>query len=172
MLTSYRISVLAALLALGPALAGAATADGLKEGEPFPAWQEFSLQGDLSPEALDGKVLLVDFWASWCPPCRASFPVFTELQSRFGKRGFQVVAVSVDTTRRAYETFVGRMKPGFTTVWDAEQALVARVKVPTMPTSYLVDRSGRVRFIHEGFSAQQSRGTYVEQIEELLEEKP
>ena len=100
--------------------------------------------------------MLVDFWASWCAPCKASFPAYSRLQSAYADRGLVVVAVSVDEDASAFAAFVARLKPSFATVHDPGHKLVGVVRVPTMPTSYLVDRSGKVRFMHPGFHGEQT----------------
>lgn len=82
-----------------------------------------------------------------------------------------VLAVSVDKDPSAYASFVNRLKPSFTTVLDAKQKLVADVQVPTMPTSYLVDRTGKVRFMHAGFHGDQTEHEILKEVESLLGEK-
>jgi thiol-disulfide isomerase/thioredoxin len=142
----------------------------VKVGELFPALEKFSTEGSL-PSDRAGRVVLVDFWASWCAPCRESFPVLNGLENEFTARGFSVIGVSVDEKRPPFDTFVKKMKPGFAVLRDSEQKLVAEVKVPTMPSSYLIDRHGIVRFIHVGFhetTEKELRG----EIAALLEEKP
>jgi len=155
----------AAILGLGARAAPAAVV----EGEPFPALAEFALEGEAVP-ATAGRVVLVDFWASWCAPCKESFPALDALHREFASQGLLIVAVSVDERKTAYEAFVRRMKPSFLTVRDAAQALVARVSVPTMPTSYVIDRRGVVRHVHVGFHGQKSADALRAQILSLLAE--
>jgi thiol-disulfide isomerase/thioredoxin len=140
-------------------------------GAAFPSLASAGLSGGALPETL-GKVVLVDFWASWCAPCKASFPAYSRLQSAYGGRGLAVVAVSVDDSPAAYAAFVARLKPAFVTVNDAQHRLVGAVQVPTMPTSYLVDRSGKVRFMHAGFHGEETERELRREIEALLNEKP
>jgi thiol-disulfide isomerase/thioredoxin len=139
-------------------------------GGVFPALASAGLVGGTLPDT-SGKVVLVDFWASWCAPCKASFPVYSRLQSAYAGRGLAVVAVSVDDSPAAYSAFVARLKPSFLTVHDAEHKLVSVVQVPTMPTSYLVDRAGKVRFMHPGFHGDQTERELRKEIELLLDEK-
>ncbi len=141
----------------------------IKVGDPFPTLQSADLDG-ARPDT-KGKVLLVDFWASWCNPCRASFPAYGRIYSDFSARGLALVAVSVDKVPADYAAFVRKMAPPFATVRDIGQKLVRVVQVPSMPTSYLVGRDGRVRFIHEGFHSDGTEGEIRKEIEELLGEK-
>ncbi len=117
-----------------------------------------------------GKVALIDFWASWCPPCKASFPAYGRIYAEYAPRGLRLLAVSVDESAVAYADFVKRLAPPFAVVRDGNQSLVQRVQVPTMPTSYLVDRSGRVRYVHTGFRGAETEAAMRKEIETLLAE--
>lgn len=153
------------------ALLARTAAAALQPGDAFPAWTEFELTGAL-PDLSKAKVTIVDFWASWCAPCKASFPAFAELHREFEAAGVAIVAVSVDQDERAMRAFLARFNPEFTILRDTEQALVARVDVPAMPTSYVLDAAGVVRFVHVGFHGESSLQQYREQIRSLLSEKP
>ncbi len=121
----------------------------LAVGDRFPDLTAFGLQGDLP--ATSGKVVVVDFCASWCAPCRQSFPALTAVQKDYAERGVVVLGVSVDARAADYQGMLRKWSPGFPVVHDAGQKLVAVVKVPTMPTSYVVDAGGVIRAIHVGF---------------------
>ena len=160
------------LLLTAFACASLARAD-VKVGEQFPALAPagvVSLGGGDLPVTV-GKVVLVDFWASWCAPCKASFPAMAKLHSDYGARGFTIAAVSVDDKSAAAVSFVKKLAPPFATLHDRAQKLVQQVVVPTMPTSYLVDRTGKVRFIHEGFHGDATDKELRQEIETLLAEK-
>jgi thiol-disulfide isomerase/thioredoxin len=156
--------------AIHAALPAAARAQ-VAPGDPFPSLASAGLGGAPLPETA-GRVVLVDFWASWCAPCKASFPVYSRIQSDYAGRGLVIVAVGVDDTPAAFAAFMERMKPSFCAVHDAKHALVASVQVPTMPTSYLVDRSGKVRFMHPGFHGDRTDRELRREIDALLAEKP
>jgi thiol-disulfide isomerase/thioredoxin len=141
----------------------------VSKGDTFPAVAAAGVVGDL-PSTV-GKVTLVDFWASWCAPCKASFPAYSRLQADYAPRGLAIIAVSVDESPAAYAAFVARHKPLFPTAHDSAHVLVALVQVPTMPTSYLVDRGGKVRFIHAGFHGDATEHELRAEIEGLLAEK-
>lgn len=151
-------------IAVLPLKAGAAQP---KPGDPFPPLEQFSLEGKL-PESLKGKVLLVDFFASWCAPCKASFPALNEIHAKYGDKGFAIVGVSVDEKRADLEVFLKKYPAQFAVVRDAAQKLVAAVAVETMPTSFLVDATGRVRFVHSGYHGDETKKQYVAEIEQLL----
>jgi cytochrome c biogenesis protein CcmG, thiol:disulfide interchange protein DsbE len=111
-----------------------------------------TLQSDpIALSALRGSVVLVDFWATWCAPCRESFPFYAELVERYGERGFRVVAVSVDEDPGALARFVERTAPPFAIVWDERHRVVEQFAPAGMPTSYLLDRTGLVRRVTIGF---------------------
>jgi thiol-disulfide isomerase/thioredoxin len=156
--------VLATALVLSAAWARAE----LKAGDPFPSLAAAGLDGQLP--ATEGRVVLVDFWASWCGPCKASFPAYSKLQTDYGNRGLVIIAVSVDESSAAYERFVKNLRPPFVTVRDQAQQLVRQVKVPAMPTCYLIGHDGRVRFVHQGFHGEDSARELRKEIDTLLAE--
>src|SRR5450432_1347862 len=141
----------------------------LKVGDAFPQMAAADFSGSVPPS--QGKVTLVDFWASWCAPCKASFPVYSKIQQDFSAKGLVIIAVSVDEDPASYASFIDKHKPLFPTVHDAEHRLVAEVDVPTMPTSYLIDRSGKVRFVHVGFHGDSTDRALRTEIAALLDEK-
>ncbi len=151
------------------ALAGDLRAQ-LRVGDPLPALGEFALEGDLSAAPTAGRVVVLDFWASWCAPCKASFPLLGALQREWGPEGVTVLGVSVDEKKAAYDLFLERQRPPFATVRDAQQRLVKRVRVPKMPTTYIIDRKGTVRFVHEGFHGEATERLLRAHVRQLLDE--
>lgn len=162
-----RLAPLGWLLALG---APALHAD-LKPGDLFPALDQTTLVGGVLPDTA-GKVTLVDFWASWCAPCKESFPFYGQLHADYAARGLRIVAVSVDQNEAVFAAFVKRMSPPFTTLRDRDQQLVRQVKVPAMPTCYLIGRDGRVHFFHQGFHGAETEELIRREIDSLLAEIP
>lgn len=154
-------------LALCLALLQSATGE-IKPGQAFPDLSQYGLDG--RPPEIAGRVVLVDFWASWCGPCKASFPAYSKLQHELAERGFVLVAVSVDKSAAPYDDFLHHFRPEFGTLRDGSQKLVAEVKVPAMPTSYLIDRKGIVRSIHVGFHGESTIRQIREEALRLLEE--
>lgn len=126
----------------------------LAVGDAFPGMDGMALEGKLP--ATGGQVLLVDFWASWCAPCKASFPSLAKIHADYAARGVVVLGVSVDQSAGGYTAFLKKHTPPFATVRDAAQKLVATVKVPTMPTSYVIGRDGRISAIHTGYHGEES----------------
>jgi thiol-disulfide isomerase/thioredoxin len=153
-------------LLVGALVAGSVQAVGV--GEPAPA---FSLPGGRGePVALDklrGQVVYVDFWASWCGPCKRSFPWMNELAQRYGASGLAIVAVNVDKKREDAERFLASTPAQFTIVYDPAGATPAAWAVKGMPSSYLVDRAGRVVLVEQGFRDEQKAGV-ENRIRELL----
>lgn len=165
------VKAAAALLAVVLTLA-VARAD-VKVGDVFPPLTTAGVTALAGAElpATAGKVVLVDFWASWCTPCKASFPTMAELYKEYSGRGFVLAAVGVDEKASAATSFAKKLAPPFPTLHDRDQKFVRLVGVPTMPTSYLVGRDGRVRFVHQGFHGEATAKELRTQIESLLAEK-
>ncbi|MEN8719522.1 MAG: TlpA disulfide reductase family protein [Oceanococcaceae bacterium] len=100
-----------------------------------------------------GDVVYLDFWASWCAPCKLSFPFMSELHERYAAQGLRIVAVSLDSRESDARRFLQQVPAPFDVVLDPQAELTAEYDVPAMPTSYLLDRQGRVLERHEGFRA-------------------
>ncbi|HEY3497098.1 MAG TPA: TlpA disulfide reductase family protein [Polyangiaceae bacterium] len=161
MITGRRAFVEGSLAALALAGCGNAVGGGgakAPEGELVGAKApDFSLApaggGEpLGPGAFAGKVLIVDFWATWCAPCRESFPAYQRLVDKFGGQ-VAVIGVSVDEDASGIEKFRSETGVKFPLVWDEGQVAAGVYKPGTMPTSFIVDRAGFVKFVHEGFHA-------------------
>lgn len=161
---SFQIGMLALCLAATTALA----ADkGIKVGDTFPDLSEFQLEGKL-PDSLKGKVVIVDFWASWCGPCKDSFPVMEELQAKYGKKGLVILAVNLDEDRPTMEDFLKKHPVSFTVVRDAAKKLVTKANIKSMPTSFVVNPDGKVASVHKGFHGSETQKQYVKEVEELI----
>ena len=144
-------------------------AEGWGLGTELPSTlEDFALEGEV-PE-MEGKVTLVDFWASWCAPCKAAFPEMEKLHQKFKDEGFQIVAVSVDQKANQMQRFLNKQKPSFATPHDAGQQLVEAAEISVMPSSFLVDRQGVIRFAHEGWHGKESVENLTDQIQTLLAE--
>ena len=102
---------------------------------------------------LRGHVVLVDFWASWCAPCKASFPALDGLYRELHDRGLEVLAINVDERRRDADAFLAGRSPAMTVLFDPKGASPRLFNVRAMPSSALIDRAGNIRFTHEGYSS-------------------
>ena len=162
MTTLYRNLPTVFLLLLLPALARAE----LKPGDPFPAAALAALGGTTAP--VTGKILVVDFWASWCAPCKASFPALGRIAGDFGPRGVVLLGVSVDESPAAYAAFVKKFAPPFATAHDARHELARQVGIPAMPSTFLIGRDGRIRAVHAGFHGEASERQLRNEIESML----
>jgi cytochrome c biogenesis protein CcmG/thiol:disulfide interchange protein DsbE len=124
--------------------------------------------GDLLDLAqFKGQVVYLDFWASWCAPCRESFPWMNRLQSELGHDGLVVVAVNVDRERADADRFLREHPAHFRIVYDPDGLLPEKFGVRGMPTSFLVARDGRVQSRHEGFLLR-NRDALTQQIRALV----
>ena len=107
--------------------------------------------------ALKGQVVYLDFWASYCGPCRRSFPWMNEMQARYGERGLRVVAVNLDTRRADAERFLAQVPAQFAIAYDPAQESPQRFDVKAMPSSVLIGADGRVLRVHAGFQRRRAR---------------
>ena len=135
------------LLSFSVALAARAA---VKVGDPFPDLTAYGLEGTL-PDLPKDKVVLVDFWASWCVPCAQSFPVLEEFHKTYGPKGLVVLGVNVDEKKANMEHFLKAHAVTFSIVRDASHKLAAKAALESMPSSFLIDRHGKVAFVHTGF---------------------
>jgi thiol-disulfide isomerase/thioredoxin len=120
-------------------------------------------------KSLRGDVVYVDFWASWCVPCRLSMPALDTLYRKYGAQGFRVVGVNKDVAGEDVERFLKRVNVSFTLLADKDDAIAKAFDVQAMPSGYLVDRKGVVRYVHRGFTAQTPLDLSKE-IESLLKD--
>ena len=123
----------------------------LHAGAPAPVLKANDLRGKaFALDSLKGKVVLLDFWASWCGPCRKSFPFIDSLQSRYGAMGFQAVGVSLDEDLSAVNAFLERTPVKFTVLSDTTGKSAETYGVVAMPTSFLIDQEGNIVARFEG----------------------
>jgi thiol-disulfide isomerase/thioredoxin len=113
-----------------------------------------------------GKVVLVDFWASWCQPCRRSFPWLSEMQRKYQDQGLVVIGVNVDHERTDADRFLKEVPAGFTLVFDPAGTLATQYEVPGMPSSYVYGRDGVLITKHIGFreSSEAERETQIQAL--------
>jgi thiol-disulfide isomerase/thioredoxin len=120
-------------------------------GQSAPALALPGLAGPVDLVALKGKLVFLDFWASWCGPCKLSFPWMNEMQARYGARGLQVVAVNLDRQRAQADAFLAQVPARFVVAFDAAGESARRYAVQAMPSSVLIGADGVVVQQHSGF---------------------
>ncbi|EDN68895.1 thioredoxin family protein [Beggiatoa sp. PS] len=114
----------------------------------------FTLAGIETPITLaqfKGKVVLLDFWASWCGPCRQSFPWMNAMQEKYQAQGFEIIAINVDKERELADQFLKKLPANFTIAFDPEGIVAARYQLEGMPISFIIDGKGIIRQQHLGF---------------------
>jgi peroxiredoxin len=137
-------------------------------GAPAPAFElaDVSGRGVQSLAAHAGKVVVLDFWATWCEPCKLSFPAYQRLSAELGK-DVVIVAVSQDEDARGIPAFLADTGAKFPVVWDDGKSVARAYDPPTMPTAFVIDQSGIVRFVHAGYRAG-DEATLKEEARSLL----
>jgi cytochrome c biogenesis protein CcmG/thiol:disulfide interchange protein DsbE len=123
---------------------------------------------DLSP--YKGKVVYLDFWASWCTPCRLSFPWMNELQQMYGREGLVVIAVNVDHDRALADQFLQSNPSQFKIIYDPKGTIASKYDFKDMPTSILIGRDGKAHYTHAGFFPNRE-GSYLSDVKTLLDQK-
>jgi cytochrome c biogenesis protein CcmG/thiol:disulfide interchange protein DsbE len=162
---NFALGLLAAVaFSIIPAFAGPP-----KVGDAFPSLASATLEGSV-PD-LKGKVVLVDFWASWCGPCKAAFPALKEVHAMFKDKGVVVLGVSLDEDKADMDAFVKKSGANFPIVRDAKGKLAAQLNVESIPTTYILDANGKVAAIHSGFGGEATKREYIAEIERLLAAK-
>jgi cytochrome c biogenesis protein CcmG, thiol:disulfide interchange protein DsbE len=137
--------------------------------EPGPDFRLPKLNGgQLGSRDLQGRVVLLDFWATWCVPCRESLPFYQTLANAHRERGLRVVAVSVDSDASEVRHFVAEHRLTYDILVDAGGSLASRLELPAMPTLLLIDRDGNVFWKHAGFEPR-DKVPIEEQVRAALE---
>ncbi|HEY2736453.1 MAG TPA: TlpA disulfide reductase family protein [Polyangiales bacterium] len=145
-----------------------AHAGSLDTGSKMPEIGLSDLSGrSVTAASLDGKVVVIDFWATWCAPCREELPVLQRLYKKYAGQGLVVVGVSVDKEQDNIKEFLQKMPLSFPIVHDSAHQVSGRFSPPRMPSSYIVDRKGIVRYVHGGYRADDA-AEFEKQIQTLL----
>ena len=162
----------AATLAPGVPAARAQTEAGLPVGSRPPSFPLKTLKGKtLNAARLPGKVVVVDFWATWCGPCRVSIPVLQAMHNRYGSRGLVVIGIS-DEDRQTVSQFAARNKMTYRLAADpAYRNAISQYQVVGLPTMVILDKKGVVRLYEIGFNPYTSKPRVEALVKKLLAEK-
>lgn len=156
-----------AVLGLALAFSAGPMTWALEAGAPAPELELPGLKDAINLAKLKGKVVYVDFWASWCGPCKQSFPFMNDLQSRYGGGGLEIVAINLDARRDDAERFLAEVPARFTLAFDPKGESARRFEVKAMPSSVLIGRDGKVVAAHKGFK-EGDRKELEERIAQLV----
>ncbi len=160
-----RIVLLFGLIALA---VGTVPAQGQEAGKPAADFELPNLTKDsVKLSNYLGKVVYLDFWASWCGPCRETFPWMNQMQQKYSKDGLEIVAVNIDTKRADANKFLAQIPAAFTLLFDPKRGVAKTYQLKGMPTSFLIDRAGNVVSTHLGFQKDRA-GELEAQIVKVL----
>ena len=159
-----RIAAMAAALALSlPALAGA-------EGGPAPAFSLASRAGSqVSLAQYKGQVVMINFWASWCGPCRQEMPLLESIYKKYGKMGFTMIGVNVEPDSNAANEWLKQTPVSFPILYDTDSKVSKLYDVSGMPSTVIIDRSGKLRMLHRGYKPG-DENEYLDSIRTLIRE--
>jgi peroxiredoxin len=165
LLQTARLLALAAL-----AVAGAAASAAITPSAGAPDFTLPSLGGpNLRLQEQRGQVVMVNFWATWCGPCRVEMPHLSRLYDKYRGSGFVVFAVNIDEDPRKAANVAAQLGMRFPVLLDTDKKVSRMYDLSTMPSTILIDRDGRVRYVHQGYRSGYE-DTYDKQIRELLRE--
>ena len=159
-----RIAVIAAALAIGlPALAG-------PSGAPAPQFTLSARSGrDVSLTQYHGQVVMINFWASWCGPCRQEMPLLESIYKKYNKLGFTLLGVNVEPDSQAADDWLKATPVTFPILYDKESKVRKLYDVAGMPSTVIIDRSGKLRVLHQGYKPG-DENEYLDSIRSLIRE--
>jgi thiol-disulfide isomerase/thioredoxin len=114
-----------------------------------------------------GKVVYIDFWASWCGPCVKSFPWMNKIQQQYKEQGFTVISINLDTDKTKASQFLQDNTPSFAVIYDGKGTIAKHFSIKGMPTSMLINRDGEIKYRHSGFFTGKIN-EYEDEIKQLL----
>lgn len=136
---------------------------------------DFNLPSDesiikLSSYSYKGKLVYLDFWASWCVPCRQSFPFMNEMKNKYEEQGLKIIAVNLDVDSKKAAYFLKLIPAEFSIAYDPQGNVSKAYKVSVVPSFFLINRDGDIVYAHKGFRASENEKLEAK-IEQLLSEK-
>ena len=141
----FRLSILFLIISFTPL--------SLSFAQQIPA-PDFAISNSQLPDtlsALKGQVVYLDFWASWCKPCRKSFPWMNQMQQKYAEQGLKIIAINLDAEKALAKTFLDKVPAHIPIIYDPEANIARDYQLLGMPSSYLIDKKGNIRFSHKGF---------------------
>jgi thiol-disulfide isomerase/thioredoxin len=160
------------LLAAGIAFQAAPAGAGSSMNATAPAFElPTRAGGRISLESLRGQVVMINFWASWCGPCRQEFPALDQIYRKYGPMGFSLIAVNVESDPTDAERFLAKVPVSFPIAYDRDNVVSGEYGVSAMPTTLIVDRKGQVRWLHRAYKPG-DEDEYLNQIRAMLREGP
>lgn len=139
------------------------------ESSAAPMFSVAADSGQIDLAQFKGKVVLLDFWASWCGPCRHSFKWLNQMQERYGAEGLVILAVNLDEDKAAAQQFLKSNPANFLIGYDPAGKIAETYRLKGMPSSYMIDRDGRLRRTHVGFR-DRDKSPLQEEIQALIGE--
>lgn len=118
---------------------------------------------------LKGQVVYLDFWASWCKPCRKSFPWMNDMQAKYGRDGLRILAINLDTDPQLARKFLDKVPAHMPIIYDPAGDIATSYQLMGMPSSYLIDKKGLIRVAHKGFFLNK-QNQYEQEIVSMLSE--
>ena len=162
-----RINLLGALLSL---FAASSLASSGLAGQPAPDFVLKSATGEnIRLSEFRGDVVMINFWATWCGPCRQEMPLLDELYGRYQRVGFSLLGVNIDDDSHRAMAMVDELGVSFPVLFDKDKVVSKLYKVEAMPVTLLLDREGTVRHVHHGYKPG-SEQKYLNEIRSLLRE--
>lgn len=143
-------------------------------GDPAPLFELPALRSSIRSQTgrlsdFRGDIVLLNFWASWCTPCKEEIPALETLYRKYRAEGVEVIGINIDKQKKNAERFLSNHPVTFTVLFDPEAKVIAAYLARAMPTSFLVDREGKIRWIQFGFSKSQIE-TFEREIQKVLKE--
>ena len=149
----HLLATLAAALVGCTDVASPNAVDAKVVGNPAPGFtlDAVNTKGSVSMSSLEGQVVIVDFWGTFCEPCKKSFPKLQDLYAKYKSSGLTVVGISEDDEKDGITAFAGSYGAKFPLVWDESKSIAGKWNPGSMPATFIVDRKGVVRFFHRGY---------------------
>jgi peroxiredoxin len=157
-----RVSALAATLAVS-SLVGASASIAPSFALPSRAGETVTL------DKLKGQVVMINFWASWCGPCRTEMPLLEQMYKRYSPLGFTLLGVNVEADTKDAEKWLAATPVSFPVLFDKESKVSKMYDVNAMPSTVFIDRKGNVRYLHRGYK-NGDESEYLNQIRTLIKE--